>query len=74
MAIRYRICPINCPSVFKMSTTPDKATLRRATADDATALGELGAATFVETFGHLYSIEDLQSSCSNAEPTCMYAG
>lgn len=43
-----------------MSPTPDSATIRRATADDAAALAELGAATFVETFGHLYPPEDLQ--------------
>lgn len=48
-------------SVFKMSTTPETATIRRATADDAAALAELGAATFVETFGHLYPTEDLQT-------------
>jgi ribosomal protein S18 acetylase RimI-like enzyme len=44
-----------------MSSTPAVATLRRATADDASALAELGAATFVETFGHLYPAEDLQT-------------
>lgn len=44
-----------------MSTTPDTATIRRATADDAAALAELGAATFVETFGHLYPAADLQA-------------
>lgn len=44
-----------------MSTTPATATIRRATADDAAALAELGAATFVETFGHLYPTEDLQT-------------
>lgn len=43
-----------------MSTTADIATIRRATPDDAAALAELGAATFVETFGHLYPCEDLQ--------------
>lgn len=43
-----------------MSTTPDTAAIRRATADDAEALAELGAATFVETFGHLYPAADLQ--------------
>ena len=44
-----------------MSTTSATATIRRATADDAAALAELGAATFVETFGHLYPPEDLQT-------------
>ena len=40
-------------------TSPAK--LRRATLDDAAALAELGAATFSETFGHLYPPEDLQT-------------
>lgn len=44
-----------------MSTPSDTATTRRATAGDAAALAELGAATFVETFGHLYPAEDLQT-------------
>jgi GNAT superfamily N-acetyltransferase len=33
--------------------------LRRATAADADALAEVGEATFVETFGHMYSAQDL---------------
>lgn len=44
-----------------MSTSSETATIRRATADDAAALAELGAATFTETFGHLYPPEDLQT-------------
>lgn len=44
-----------------MSTTADTTTIRRATADDAAALAGVGAATFVETFGHLYPPEDLQT-------------
>lgn len=35
------------------------ALLRPATLDDAPALSELGARTFTETFGHLYSPENL---------------
>lgn len=34
---------------------------RRASASDAQALAALGAATFTETFGHLYPPQDLQS-------------
>lgn len=33
--------------------------IRRAVPADASALAELGAATFVETFGHMYSTENL---------------
>ncbi len=36
-------------------------TLRRATTEDAARLALLGAATFTETFGHLYPPEDLQA-------------
>jgi ribosomal protein S18 acetylase RimI-like enzyme len=34
-------------------------TIRRAAAADAPALAELGAATFIEAFGHLYVPDDL---------------
>lgn len=44
-----------------MSTNSAAVTIRRATSDDATAMAELGAGTFVETFGHLYPPEDLQT-------------
>lgn len=37
-----------------------QAAIRRATAEDARTLAALGAATFTETFGHLYPTEDLQ--------------
>jgi diamine N-acetyltransferase len=37
------------------------AVIRRATPGDAAALAALGAATFTETFGHLYPPEDLQT-------------
>lgn len=43
-----------------MSNPADTTAIRRATADDAAALAELGAATFVETFGHLYPPADLK--------------
>ena len=36
-------------------------TLRRATEADAAELARVGAATFVETFGHLYPREDLET-------------
>jgi ribosomal protein S18 acetylase RimI-like enzyme len=44
-----------------MTTATLSATIRRATREDAAALAELGAATFTETFGHLYPPEDLQT-------------
>lgn len=44
-----------------MSTPPDAVTIRRATSADAAVMAELGAATFAETFGHLYPPEDLQT-------------
>ncbi len=40
-------------------------TIRRATPDDAARLARLGAATFTETFGHLYPPEDLHAFLSS---------
>jgi len=42
-------------------TSNPQATIRRATSVDASKLAALGAATFSETFGHLYPPEDLQA-------------
>lgn len=47
--------------------------IRRATPDDAPALAELGATTFVETFGHLYRPEDLQSFLDESHSEAAYA-
>lgn len=41
-------------------------TIRRATAEDAGILSRLAAATFTETFGHLYPPEDLASFLRDA--------
>jgi diamine N-acetyltransferase len=41
-------------------------TIRRASAADAARVAALAAATFRETFGHLYQPEDLQSFLSSA--------
>ncbi len=38
---------------------------RRATLDDAATLAELGKATFVDTFGHLYKPQDLAIFLTN---------
>lgn len=39
----------------------NSVTLRRAGSNDAREMARLGAATFTETFGHLYSAGDLQT-------------
>jgi len=49
------------------------ATIRRATGADAAALAELGTATFVETFGHLYSPADLQAFLDESHAVEAYA-
>lgn len=43
-----------------MTPNDTAVSVRRATAEDAATLAALGAATFTETFGHLYPPEDLQ--------------
>lgn len=43
-----------------------RPTIRRARADDAKALAAIGAATFSETFGHLYPPEDLAAFLAEA--------
>ena len=47
--------------------------IRRATPQDAAALADLGTATFVETFGHLYSPEDLQAFLDESHTPQAYA-
>ncbi len=42
-------------------TNVDLPAIRRAAADDAATLAALSAATFTESFGHLYPREDLQA-------------
>ena len=41
-------------------------TIRRASKDDAAAIGHLAEATFTETFGHLYPPEDLAAYVASA--------
>ena len=50
-----------------------EATIRRATSDDAPALAELGATTFIEAFGQLYSPEDLQAFLEESHSLAAYA-
>jgi GNAT superfamily N-acetyltransferase len=49
------------------------AAIRRATLADASTLSTLGARTFVESFGHLYSAEDLQAFIDENHAPIAYA-
>lgn len=48
-------------------------TIRRARADEAEVLAELGTSTFVETFGHLYRPDDLAQFLASAHSATAYA-
>ena len=50
-----------------------EAAIRRATLTDAGLLADLGASTFVETFGHLYTTEDLQAFLEESHSAAAYA-
>lgn len=54
------------------SDSAPSARIRRAGLDDAPALAELGASTFVETFGHLYTPSDLRAYLSAAHSADVY--
>ena len=47
--------------------------IRRAGPDDAAELAALGARTFVESFGHLYSPQDLQAFLDESHSRAAYA-
>lgn len=47
--------------------------IRRAVPGDAAVLAELGAATFVDTFGHLYTPQDLQDFLAESHSEAAYA-
>lgn len=47
--------------------------IRRATADDASTLAELGRVTFIDAFGHLYTPEDLQAFIDDSHSVASYA-
>lgn len=47
--------------------------IRCASIDDVPALAKLGAATFVETFGHLYTRENLAAFLSGGRSEAVYA-
>lgn len=46
--------------------------IRQATKNDAAILAHLGAATFVETFGHLYKEQDLQAFLDESHSLAAY--
>ena len=48
-------------------------TVRRAALADAATLAELGTATFIDTFGHLYKPEDLQAFLDESHTPVAYA-
>lgn len=47
--------------------------IRRAGPDDAAALADVGAATFIESFGHLYVPSDLQAFLEDSHSVASYA-
>jgi ribosomal protein S18 acetylase RimI-like enzyme len=49
------------------------AVIRRANINDAEVLAELGASTFVETFGHLYKPGDLRHFLEESHTAAAYA-
>ena len=48
------------------------ALIRRAGIEDAPRLSELGSATFIEAFGHLYPPDDLNHFLAKAHSTSLY--
>jgi hypothetical protein len=46
--------------------------VRRATPFDAAVLAELGARTFTDAFGHLYSSQDLQAFIDDSQAVSAY--
>lgn len=56
-----------------MTSNDFAPSIRRATSEDASTLAALGAATFTETFGHLYPPEDLQTYLSEAHSVNAWA-
>ena len=50
-----------------------QALIRRATPADAATLVALGTFTFIETFGHLYTPEDLQAFLDESHSEAAYA-
>lgn len=59
--------------VTKLHSDPVSLAIRRAGATDADALSQIGARTFVDTFGHLYPDEDLQDFLQESHSPAVYA-
>ena len=51
----------------------ETAVIRRATLDDVQALADVGTATFIESFGHLYVPADLQAFLDESHSVAAYA-
>ena len=60
------------PVIWNQMDTVSSPTIRRATSGDTAALAELGATTFVEAFGHLYTKEDLAAFLAKAHAEATY--
>jgi ribosomal protein S18 acetylase RimI-like enzyme len=58
---------------LQAATSISAIELRRATAADAQVLAEIGRDTFTETFGHLYSAEDLAAFIADGHQPAHYA-
>ena len=56
-----------------MTETAAAPVIRRAGLPDAPALARLGARTFVDTFGHLYTAGDLQAFLDESHSEAAYA-
>ncbi len=61
----------NRPSIRYHFSMPIQ--IRRASSADANMLAEVGVATFVETFGHLYPPEDLHAFLDESHSPAAYA-
>lgn len=56
-----------------MNHAPVHCTIRQAVPADVPVLAQLGAQTFVETFGHLYSAADLQAFLDTSHSEAAHA-
>ena len=61
------------PDTTHRGSDMKEATIRRATAEDAAVLAELGTATFIESFGQLYVPRDLQAFLEESHSVEAYA-